>query len=598
WDGRIKPDIMAPGSGFLGSFDALNPFYAYVDYIRINNMEINFGDNNPALLQSANIAEMYANGNLTQFVADPKASNGKALKIGFDDPEANETYINWKYQAFSSTPFEVKNGDKIKIRMRLDPSVRGMFSIMPGNLYLASGNDFYQKPITHKHVDFRWNVGDQDGEYYETEIEWTEADILSKFLRIGFHYDYGIVSSVPCKRYAGGTCYEEASGTSMSAPHVSGVVALMNQAYMNKMRDLTYTKSLRNSTSKAILIHTAQDMVDHTGFGRSSAYDVKATKGSAQRVVYGEGPDFVTGWGRMDAEKALKMFNSYSSARKAFSKFQEFEVSVDMEKRWNVKVNGHMDRLRLTLAWDDAPGLIDDDETKKLQNDLDMYLISPSGKYYFPWRLAPLSTQHIDAEGNAQDHCTDGLENITVAEATRTAVRECGDGYHLYKSCFDRLNNVEVVDVDLPEQGTWIVVVRADKIQEGNSDDGESQIASIASDLPLYDYDENVGCDIVHPYRPQSSMTCLYDFGNNLANYVTFANQTFVGAGDYIQLLDDKDNIIGTYTGSQLAGLRLKIDSSKLKVKLESNNDSSVGYGFRIDRIETVPYTMLFGISH
>jgi len=80
---------------------------------------------------------------------------------------------------------------------------------------------------------------------------------------------------------------------------------------------------------------------------------------------------------------------------------------------------------------------------------------------------------------------------------------------------------------------------------------------------------------------------------------VTFSNRTFVGAGDKIELRDENDELIGEYTGSQLAGVRLKVDSRKLTVKLDSDNDeSSVGYGFSIDKIEMIPYSMLFGVSH
>ena len=211
------------------------------------------------------------------------------------------------------------------------------------------------------------------------------------------------------------------------------------------------------------------------------------------------------------------------------------------------------------------------------------------------------ATDHIDANGNDKKKCTDGTEKITLEEARRLAVRECDKSIEVFEdviklpySCFDHLNNVEVVDVDFPEQGTWIVVVRTDEIQNGNSEDGHAQVASIASDLPLYDYNENIGCEMMHPYRPQSTLTCSYSFENSLTNFVTFSNQTFVGPGDYIYLLDDKNDIIGTYTGSQLAGARLKIDSSKLTVKLESSNNKSEKryYGFSVDKIE-----MRFGMT-
>jgi len=622
WDGRIKPDVMAPGSGFQASYDVSNPFVVYLDYIRIerSGFEWNFGDVS-ALLKGGspicvdpNSSEGFKSCpyieegayNDANYVVDPSASNGYALELVGNNPLANECYVNFDYRAFQSSLFEVKNGDEIKIRMKLPASVRQNFSVLKGEIFLGGVPEagFYVNHVPHesvKKLPFVWNIGELGGEYYETSITWTETDITSKYLRIDFNFDYGIFSSVPCNRHTGGTCYRDEGGTSMASPYVAGVAALMNQAYMEKIGDITHTKSLRNSTSKAILIHTAEDMVDNKGFARTTFFDVEAASKVSMSVKYGKGPDFVTGWGRVNAEKALNMFNSYNSYTKEFRKFKEFEVLNGKNQRWIVNVNRNMERLRLTLAWDDAPGSVSGaNTTKKLQNDLDMYLISPSGKYHFPWRLEPLSTEHIDANGEKTDVCSNGTENITIEEAMRPAVRECGNGSILYYSCFDHLNNVEVVDVDYPEMGKWVVVVKGRKVLEGNGEmDADAQVASIASDLPLEDNPGNIGCEIEHPYQPQSSLTCTYNFGNSLTNFVTFSNRTFVGAGDYIQLLDDKNNVIGTYTGSQLAGTRLKVDSRKLTVRLESDNDeSSVGYGFSIDKIEMIPYSMLFGISH
>lgn len=602
WDGRIKPDIMAPGSGFMGSFDALNPFVAYVDYIRISRnggviLDLNFGEN-PLMLNESFIREKLNHCTL-EYVEDPKASNGFALKIKHQDPEAREVYVNWKYQAFSAVPFDVEKGDDIEIRIRLDKDIRSVYPVMAGSFFLADGDDFYQTPNTRKRIDFHWKPdGNNDG-YREINFTWPESNISSKFLRFGLIYDYGIISSVPCDITLGGSCYDEASGTSMAAPYVSGIAALMNQAYMTAKGDKEFKKSLRNSTSKVILIHTADDMVDIVGFARSEMYDVTAASGQKLPVVYGKGPDFVTGWGSVNAEKALEMFDKYILNKEEFERFREFEIA-DEEKKWTVNVDDYRNRLRVSLAWDDAPGNIKiegrENPTEKLQNDLDLYLISPSGEYYYPWRLKPLSTEHINSDGIIQDNCTDGLENISEAEARKPAER-CDSGTELDYDCFDRLNNVEVVDVDFPERGTWVVVVRTHILREGNGEENKNaQVASIASDLILEDNYGNIGCDIAHPYRQQSHLTCVYEFGNNLANYVTFSNETFVGLGDTIYLYDANDNVIGSYTGNQLAGLRLKIDSDKLKVVLDSDNDDNVGFGFKVGRIELIPYTMFFDI--
>lgn len=154
-----------------------------------------------------------------------------------------------------------------------------------------------------------------------------------------------------------------------------------------------------------------------------------------------------------------------------------------------------------------------------------MYLISPSGKFFFPWRLEPLPTDNIDEEGilTGDMKRLSGLENIKVSDI-KDAERYCGANDEIRYECFDHLNNVEVVDVDNPEKGTWQVVVRGTRVEVGNNKDGSAQIASIASDFILI----NSECQITHPYAPQSRLVCEYGLGDHLEHFVTFDPLTFV----------------------------------------------------------------------
>ena len=74
---------------------------------------------------------------------------------------------------------------------------------------------------------------------------------------------------------------------------------------------------------------------------------------------------------------------------------------------------------------------------------------------------------------------------------------------------------------------------------------------------------------------------------------MTFDPRTFAGSGDYIYLYDAADRLLGTYTGSELAGRRIRVKSKKLKVVLDSDNDGMQGWGFGVKRIERTPVSIL-----
>lgn len=590
WDGRIKPDVMAPGSG-IEPWDEVNPFVIYFDYIKFANAGVEIHANDiPSGQPSCTGVAKYV------LEEDSKSSNGKTLKMVLNNPEKDGEC----FYGPTDKLYKVKNGDEIRIRLKLSDKIRKFYysNRMVADLHL------YQNDETEKSMQLLLDVADKDGDYAETAFKWVENDFAFRKWSIVIAKGFNIRSSYPCSRESGGTCYEDMQGTSMAVPYVSGIVALMNQAYNQTIGTKIngygfYTDGLRNSTSKAILIHTAHDMVDLTGFGKSVAYDVYAVENrglpdnekKVYHVTYGKGPDFVTGWGRVDGEAALHMFDDYNYSKKVFRRFREIEVVQGAPKRFSLNV-GSREHLRLTLAWDDFEG-------KELQNDLDMYLISPSGKYYFPWRLDTLSTDHIDVDGNDKTECSDGLENISEEEAKKPAYNGCPVNNSSDEFCFDHRNNVEVVDVDYPEVGTWTFVVRAKRIVEANGANG-GQIASIASDVPLEDNPGNIGCDSDHPYPPQSRIQCSYYFGSNLENYVTFSPETSLGSGDFIKLYDADWNELGTFSGTQLSGMRMRIDSDRLNVVLDSDNSPTaegVDYGFSVQKIETLPYSMLFGIE-
>lgn len=617
WDGRIKPDVMAPGSSIqVEHFSQDNAFQMYIDYIRIydgktNELKISFDfdkkfSDKPLLPGELAQFEPYVSGwnlevddgkSVIKLVDDGNRYNQYAVPTG-EVPD--EFYAYWRVDYgtdYTESDVTISEGDVFEIGMKkISGDVQGAL-YLEGWIYVGEGKENRQG---------FWLPVSNTQDYIPLRVTWRRAGLSAKRIRFGARYDFGIISSVPCDD-KGGSCYDAMAGTSQAAPYVSGIAALMYQKYQKTTGESLEINSMRNSSAKGILIHTAIDMVNKDGYSRERAQDVYVVENKGvtdnkteHLVKYGEGPDFATGWGKVDGKAALTFLgdNEYNGSTKLFNRFREIEIKNGMEQRWKTYVDGNKDKFRVSLVWDDPgsiEGVVVDVESKKLINDLDMYLISPSGRYYFPWRLAPLPTESIDEYGNLDNDATraSGLENIKESDI-KDAVRYCGandviDEDWVVEKCFDHLNNVEVIDVDNPEKGYWQIVVLGRSIKKGNNENESAQISSLVSDFPL----ENSECQMMHPYKPQSTYTCEYNLGDNLENFITFDTRTFAGSGDYIYLYDGNGNILGVYTGSALAGKRIKTKTKKIKVVLDSDNDAIQGWGFGVSKIEKTPFSIL-----
>ena len=182
---------------------------------------------------------------------------------------------------------------------------------------------------------------------------------------------------------------------------------------------------------------------------------------TGETLIYGPGPDFVTGWGSVEPGRVVDLLRAQ---REEADVFREEEISGGEWHSWRIPVDGSLSEaaLRVTVAWDDVPGpVMSSDFEPKLVNDLDIVLISPSGEAYGPWILDPLPI----------DEATyfEGLDPITTADlrpARRCTASAWWEGEDTL-GCEDHLNNVEQVLVDRPETGWWTLHVRAHQIPEG-----------------------------------------------------------------------------------------------------------------------------------
>ncbi len=161
----------------------------------------------------------------------------------------------------------------------------------------------------------------------------------------------------------------ENSGTSFSAPQVSGAIALMQQ----QTKCTFDNKPLLPSTLKAILVHTTTD-------------------------VNTTGPDYRTGYGLLNVTGAVDAV--------IYRKFREDNLSSITETdKWNFTIISGEPNTKVTLTWDDPKG-------SGLKNDLDLTLISPSGTHHHSWYLNPNNPSN-SAQSNKGDHLNN-VEQIVV----------------------------------------------------------------------------------------------------------------------------------------------------------------------------------------
>ncbi|KYK25716.1 hypothetical protein AYK26_01735 [Euryarchaeota archaeon SM23-78] len=186
-----------------------------------------------------------------------------------------------------------------------------------------------------------------------------------------------------------------ACGTSFAAPHVSGIAALMYQQF-RCLQPYDVSTPLP-STIKALLIHTAKDL-NNTG------------------------PDYITGWGKVNATSSVDHI--------IYRYFREENLSsVTAVDIFNFTINDSLAPIKVTLVWDDYPGTLNSNKT--LINDLDLFLIAPNGSVYKSWTL-----------------------NSSNPSASATK-----DG--------DNINNVEQVYVGSPgsdnlyDDGNWQIIVNS-----------------------------------------------------------------------------------------------------------------------------------------
>ena len=215
-------------------------------------------------------------------------------------------------------------------------------------------------------------------------------------------------------------------GTSFAAPVVTGIVAEMSEQYRLSLAGHTNNQlSLRPATTKAILVNTAEDLVDNPIGGK--------------KLI---GPDYIYGHGLVNGLRAVAMIRNRD--------FVEDSVAEGEKEEHEFDVPADVPNLRVTLCWDDPPAEEEEADLSKLVNDLDLYLVAPDGTVHYPWVLR--------ADSPEQPAVRRSVEKPELAKLPIGNIHN------------DHANNCVVVEVEKPISGRWRAVVEGFEFRPAGPD--------------------------------------------------------------------------------------------------------------------------------
>ncbi|MBC7923958.1 MAG: S8 family serine peptidase [Ferruginibacter sp.] len=183
--------------------------------------------------------------------------------------------------------------------------------------------------------------------------------------------------------------YGALNGTSMSAPNVTGSLLLLQELYASRNGGkVGNERFLRAATLKGLVLHTANEA------------------GGAP------GPDYVHGWGLLNAEKAARVIlnadENHRLAERTLAQGETYALPVIASG------NGP---LVATLCWTDPEGAALtanpanlNNRSPRLVNDLDVR-VSEGANAVLPWVLNPAKPADAAARG---DNLRDNVEQVVV----------------------------------------------------------------------------------------------------------------------------------------------------------------------------------------
>ncbi|MBK1896098.1 S8 family serine peptidase [Chryseobacterium paridis] len=197
-----------------------------------------------------------------------------------------------------------------------------------------------------------------------------------------------VFSASTAEDTVGSTKYDYGSGTSYSAPVVTGVIGLWTQIY----KDLFANQLLNAASAKTLMIHSA-----------SEAGNV--------------GPDPWFGWGYINAKKGAELLVGKANNTVIFN---NETLNNGIANTKVVKASGS-EPLKVTISWIDPAyvlpanltwGAVYNNRNSRLVNDLDLRIIDTTNNtVYTPWKLNANSPMTPATKG---DNTVDNVEQVII----------------------------------------------------------------------------------------------------------------------------------------------------------------------------------------
>ena len=448
FDGRIKPDVMAPGGKehFPPAFDFdQDTIEMTIDFIRVYNTRTGSLDQAWEFNQDGDPEGWFQSG-VNQLYDVNVAGRTLRLRMGFQPLD-----MPWGHNDQVDLESDPDHEVVIKYKMS-SPSgpitaegrLQWTWEDQTGTPTTGGGQMQFQSVAGDGWVVESIPVGAW-GQTSDKHFGGWKGRIVRMGMVPIYHTWPGIVSPFydPATDLS---AYRSTQGTSEAAPAVTGSVALILQQFRDELGIDVRNNPPLPSTIKALLVQTARDMV-HT----SSDPRDPDNPDTGAPVLFYKGPDFATGYGLVDIKAAVELVAADSGPGAASRYMHEGDMDAldqDVYEMWltSADIVGLGGDLKVTLAWDDVAASTTTPETDpKLVNDLDLYLIDPDGATHLPWTLDPLPMATC---AGSDPGCgdPDPIDPGDIVPAKRAA---------------DHLNNVEMVQVSQPKPGRWQVIVDA-----------------------------------------------------------------------------------------------------------------------------------------